>query len=294
MGGDIGYQSSLGVAYAFENALYNTKVGSVSMPVHTSFGYHLVKVIDRKPDQGMVQVAHIMIRTPNKMTQADSLKIIQKIDSIYTLVKNGEDFGDLAKKLSQDPNSGRHGGMLPWFGVGQVPPVFEDACFTLKNVGDVSKPVRSPYGWHIIKLLGKKGPPAFTDSVKESISAKVLKDERSELSVDALVAESKQKYGFKEDAKAKEAMYKVIDETFYKNKWTVDKANGMNEIVFTIGTKGLTQQDFAQFLVHNQMGGDNKGGEYAINKVYPKFVKEQVLKFKNEIWKKNLLICRND
>jgi len=288
-GGDIGYQTVLEVSYSFENALYNTKVGNVSMPVHTSSGYHIIKVTDRKPDQGVVQVAHIMLRTPKGMSQADSLKIVSKIDSLYSLVQQGKDFGDIAKKVSQDPSSGRHGGVLPWFGVGRVPASFEDAAFGLKNIGDISKPIRTPFGWHIIKLIGRKAPPSFNDSVKESLSTRVLKDERSEQSVNALVAEVKQKYQFKEEPKAKEEFYKVIDETYYKNKWTADKAKDLNGLLFMIGGKGITQQDFAQYLLHNQTNGEDKGGEFAVNKAYPKFVKEQVLKFKNEMLEKEYM-----
>ncbi len=280
-GGDIGYITSLETYYPFENALYNTKVGEVSMPVRTPFGYHLIKVIDRKPDAGEVYVAHIMLRTPQKMTATDSLNIKAKIDSIYGLIKKGQDFSDLAKKFSQDPSSAKKGGTLFWFGVGRMPMPFEQASFGLQNNGDISAPVRTPYGWHIIKLLGKKGPATFNDSVKEALSAKVLKDSRSELAVDALVKEVKQKYEFKEDVKAKDEFYKVVDESFYSNKWTVDKAKDLNKTLFTIGGVTVTQQDFALFLSHNQLTGTDKGGEYAVNKVYPKFVKEQVLKFKN-------------
>ncbi|HTA83625.1 MAG TPA: peptidylprolyl isomerase [Bacteroidia bacterium] len=281
-GGEIGYFTALETYYPFENALYNTKVGDISMPIHTPLGYHLIKVTDKKVDAGQILVAHIMIRTPVKMQAADSLKLKTKIDSLYMLVKQGQDFADLAKKYSQDPSSGKHGGALPWFGVGRMPAPFEVAAFSLKNVGDVSAPIRTAYGWHIVKLLGKKGVPAFNDSVKESITSKVLRDDRSEQSVNALVREIKQKYEFKEDPKAKEDFYKVVDETFYTNKWTVDKAKDLTKTMFTLGGKSITQQDFAQYLSHNQVTGENKGGEVAVNRLYPKFVKEQCLKFKND------------
>jgi peptidyl-prolyl cis-trans isomerase SurA len=288
-GGDIGYITALETYYPFENAVYNTKAGSVSMPVRTQLGYHLIKVIERKADPGQVLVAHIMIRTPAKMQAADSLKLLKLTDSIYALVQQGQNFGDLAKKLSQDPSTGKRGGILPWFGVGRMPAPFEQASFALKNVGDVSVPIRTAYGWHIIKLMGKKTPTAFNDSVKESLSAKVLRDDRSDQSVIALVKEIKQKYTFKEDLKAKEEFYKVVDESFYTNKWTVDKAKDMTKTLFTLGTVTYTQQDFAQYLAHNQMNSENKGGEFAVNKLYPKYIKEQCLKFKNDMLEKENL-----
>ncbi len=284
--GDIGYVTSLETYYPFENALYSTKVGEISMPVRTTLGYHLIKVTDKKADPGQVLVAHIMIRTPAKMQAADSLKLKARIDSVYGLVKNGQSFSDLAKKYSQDPSSGKHGGELPWFGVGRMPAPFEERAFELKNVGDVSEPIRTAYGWHIIKLLGKKNLPPFNDSVKESLTSKVMRDDRSEQSVNSLIKEVKTKYAFKEDLKAKDEFYKVIDESFYTNKWTIDKAKDLNKTLFTISGKIVNQQDFAQYLAHNQMTGTNKGGEYAVNKLYPKFVKEQILKFKNDMLEK--------
>ena len=281
-GGNIGYITSLETYYPFENAVYATKVGDISMPTRTQLGYHLIKVIERKADAGQVYVGHIMLRTQPKMSEADSLKVKAKIDSLYGLIKNGQDFGDIAKKYSQDPASAKKGGALFWFGVGRMPAPFEEASFNLKNVGDVTAPIRTPYGWHIIKLLGKKGPAAFNDSVKEALSAKVLKDDRSELSVLALVKEVKQKYAFKEEPKAKEEFYKVIDSTFYTGKWTADKAKNLTGTLFSLGGTTISQQDFAQYLVRNQMPGPKKSGEYAVSKLYPKFVKEQIMKFKND------------
>jgi len=284
-GGDIGYVTSLETFYPFENAVYSTKVGDISLPVHTSLGYHLIMVTDKKADLGQLLVAHIMVRTPAKMSSADSLKLYNKIDSLYHLVKDGQDFAEVAKKFSQDPSSGKHGGTLPWFGVGRMPPQFEKASFELKNVGDISTPIRTAYGWHVIKLLGKKGLAPF-DSLKDGLSSRIMKDERSQQSVDALVTEVKKKYNFHETPNAKEEFYKVIDSTYYTGKWTADKAKGLTGTMFTLGEKSVTQQDFANYLVHNQMTGEYKGREYPVNKFYPKFVKDQCLKFKNEMLEK--------
>jgi len=108
------------MVYSFETVAFNTKPGDISKPVRSQFGYHIIKVIDKRPDVGQIEVAHIMIRTSPKMSPADSMKAKAKADSIYVLVKHGADFADLAKKVSQDQSSARHGGVLPWFGVGRM------------------------------------------------------------------------------------------------------------------------------------------------------------------------------
>ncbi|HXB10454.1 MAG TPA: peptidylprolyl isomerase [Bacteroidia bacterium] len=280
-GGDLGYFTGMEMVYPFENAAYETQAGVISQPVRTQFGYHILKIIDRRPDVGQVQVAHIMIRTPAHMSASDSINAKVKIDSIYTFLKQGQSFTDLARKYSQDPSSGRNGGIIQPFGVGKMPAPFEKAAFELKNPGDYSEPIRTDFGWHILKLMNRKKIGSF-DSLKDGLAAKVQRDDRSHQATEVLVKEIQKKYGFVEYPKTKEAFYKVIDPTFYTGKWTVDKAKDLNETMFTLSGMGFTQQDFAQFIAHNQMTGENKGAEYAVNVLYPKFVKDQCLKYKNQ------------
>jgi len=281
-GGDLGYFTSMGMVYPFETVAYDTKPGEISKPVRTQFGYHIIKVIDRRPDVGQIEVAHIMIRTSPKMTPADSIKAKAKADSIFQLAQQGQDFGELAKKYSQDQYSSRKGGVLPWFGVGRMAkvPEFEKASFGLKNVGDITE-VKTSFGWHIIKLEGKKPILPF-DSVKEEITTRMKKDSRSELAVDALVANVKKQNNFKEYPEAKKEFAGWIDASFYTGKWSADKVKGHTAPLFTLGNVNYTQEDFAAFAAKNQMSGEDKGGEYAVNILYPKYVKKEVLKFKND------------
>ena len=116
----LGYFTSMGMVYPFESVAYNTKPGEISKPVRSQFGYHIIKVMDKRQDVGQIEVAHIMIRTTPKMTAADSIKAKTKADSIFQLVKQGQDFCELAKKYSQDQYTAKKGGVLPWFGVGRM------------------------------------------------------------------------------------------------------------------------------------------------------------------------------
>lgn len=153
-GGNQGYFSSMRFPYPFESAAFNTKVGGVSLPFRTAYGYHIVKVFDKRPSIGKVQVAHIMFATPKDMpaTKADSLKL--KATEVYDKIKGGADFAQLARDFSDDKYSAQDGGKLMWFGAGVMVPEFEQAAFALKNDGDISLPVRTSFGWHIIKRLG--------------------------------------------------------------------------------------------------------------------------------------------
>jgi len=281
-GGSLGYFTGMGMVYPFESVAYVTKPGEISKPVRTQFGYHIIKVIDKKPDVGQIEVAHIMIRTTANMKPADSIRIKTKADSIFQLVQQGQDFSELAKKYSQDQYTAKKGGVLPWFGAGRMAkvPEFESASFGLKKVGDVAE-VKTAFGWHIIKLEGKKPIQPF-DSVKDEITTRIMKDPRSEAAVDALVGEVKKQYNFKEFPEAKKEFASWIDESFYKGKWSADKVKGHTSPLFSLGGMNYTQEDFAAYAAKNQLNGDDKGGEHAVDILYPKYVKQEVLKFKKD------------
>lgn len=168
--------------YTFEDAAYNTPVNGISEVVETPYGLHIVKVHSRRPASGQVLAEHILKLTVNPHTRApysDDVKAAQKvsIDSIYTLLKAGADFADMARRESQDPGSAKRGGRLDWFGRGQMVKPFEDTAFALAN-GEISEPVESPFGYHIIHRLDWKGLDSEAD-MRQHIKSLIAQDERS-------------------------------------------------------------------------------------------------------------------
>ena len=277
-GGDLGYFTSLQMVYPFENAAYNTKVGEVSMPVRTRYGYHILKVVDRRKAQGEVLVAHIMVKTTPNMTKEDSVNAYTKVTEIYNKLKAGSKFDELAQQFSDDKSSAKKGGELPWFGTAKMPAEFEKASFALVNKGDFCEPMRTKYGWHVIKLIDKRGLASF-DDMKADLKAKVTKDSRSQAGRTSLIAKVKAENKFKEMPKALDEFYKVVDTSIYEGKWDATKAAKLTKPMFSLGDKQYTQKDFTAYLNTHQSKRPKTETAMIVNQLYKQFVEETVVAY---------------
>ncbi|WP_430934381.1 peptidylprolyl isomerase [Saccharicrinis sp. 156] len=196
--GKIGYFSGFMMVYPFESAAYNTAVGEISPITRTSFGYHVVKVHDKRKNRGELRTAHIMQMFPPDSPEKVIAEKRAKIDSVHQLVLRGDDFAALAKQFSEDRNSANNNGELPWFGTGRMIPEYSEPAFKLDSAGSISEVIQTPYGFHIIKLLEKRGVPPF-DEKKEEISNRIAKDERAYQGKKAVVARLKKAYNYWQD-----------------------------------------------------------------------------------------------
>lgn len=143
------------------------------------------------PD-GLVQVSHILLRLDQKATEAEQKAARVRIDSIYNALKQGADFAELAKKVSQDPGSAQQGGLLPFVQHGQLVKEFEDVAFSLKD-GEMSGVVQSPYGYHIILRKAHKMLEPFEEhkeSILKFMEQRGIRDRLAQAKVDTLVSQS--------------------------------------------------------------------------------------------------------
>jgi len=280
-GGDLGWFSVLRMVYPFENAAFNTPSGKISNPIRTRFGYHIIKVEGSREAQGEIRTAHIMIKTGKDATEEDVAKAKEKINEVSELLKKGQTFEDLAKKYSEDKGSAVKGGELPKFGAGRMVPAFESAAYALKNDGDISEPILTDYGWHIIKRLERYSIPKFEAAQKE-LSAKVAKDSRSQMSKISVLNRIKKENGFKENRKALDAVASALDSTLIEGKWTADAAKGLKETVFSLGKKTYTQTDFTNYIVSHQARRKPDALNVIMNGLYNQFVNESLLAFEED------------
>lgn len=278
--GDLGYFTVFDMVYPFETGAYNTKVGEVSMPVRSDFGYHLIMVTDRKPALGKVQVAHILLRIPEKATAADSLAVEKKAQEVYQKLLNGEDFAQLAQQYSDDKTTSSKGGVLPWFGANRMIPEFIREVSKLKEVNDIAKPFSSTFGWHIVKLLEKKEIGTYEDNLND-LKQNLARSDRAKKSEEALINRIKAEYKFTQNPKALNEFNKVVTDSIFKAKWDVVSAKGMNKNMFNIGRLSVSQQDFAQWLAKNQRKSVKENIRVYVNSMYTTFVNQKLLEYED-------------
>ncbi len=279
--GKLGYFTAFQMVYPFESAVYRLKVGEISMPIRTRFGYHIIKLNDKRPAKGQVKVAHIMIAVPKDANPDQQAQAKSKIQDIYKQVLNNEDFGKLAGQYSQDPGSSKNGGELPWLGTGNIIPEFEQVAFGFNQDGQISEPFQTAYGWHIAKRIGRKMVGSLDDMLPE-IKKRLSSDMRSAISFDKMVSKIKKDNSFNEDTTNLIQFISLVDSSIYKGKWASSSIKE-NKVLFTLSNLKYNQQSFAKYLEQYQLKGV-KGSIYSIVKnAYGDWVKSNVYSYQESI-----------
>jgi len=289
-GGNLGYFTALQMVYPFETAAYKTPKGQVSEIVRTNFGYHIIKVLDRRPSSGKITVAHIMLRTTQGTSEQDSIALRKKAFEIYEKAKKGEDWNKLVSQFSEDANTKNNGGQLREFGVGDLIPEFENVAFALKNPNDISEPVYTPYGWHIIKLISKRKRETFEEA-ESSIRNRVQRDSRSEVSKNASLERLRKINNLKINQKVLEKAIKEVDSTLLKGNWDYppNKKN-LKDVIATFESKearkkhNTTVNDFYFYLKRSQQARmDLKSPQHYARLLWQKFIDDETVDFEKNI-----------
>lgn len=274
--GYIGWITGFRTVYPFETVAYNTPPGTISKPVRTNFGYHLIRVHNRRMSKGEVLVSHIMTFTSKGEDEMNE-RAKHRIDSLYKVVKGGQDFGAIASAYSEDRGSSVRNGELPWFGVGRMVQEFEQAAFALKEVGDISEPIQSPYGWHIIKLLDTKPLPSF-ENRRAEIERQVKRDERANKGQKAFVEQLKKEYRFRKQRGSQTAdFYRLLEGRTLSDSTFIADARTLNKRMFSFAKKNFTQQDFLNYLINNPHSARTNSKDIIDEKLVA-FIEHEILK----------------
>lgn len=272
-GGNLGYFTALQMVYPFEQAAYKLTVGEISKPIRTRFGYHLVKVTDRKPARGEVEVSHIILRTGT----SDGAKVKNKILEIYDQLQGGRSWEELCKEYTEDPATKDTGGRLRPFGVGALAglPEFEAVAFSLKEPGEISDPFHSAYGWHIVRLEKKIPVPSFNE-VEPALKRKVARDERLQIANRKLMEAKKIQFGFLGNNEVMTQIMSFADSNLLKGKWKW-KGDDLVETktIFSLQHHNYKVSEFISFIEKNQ-SVSAASPTTAMTQLYDHFLEEKL------------------
>lgn len=246
-GGYLGYISTGRYPYNFESAAYTLGEGEYSGIVESPVAFHVLKGGKKRPSRGSVLASHILILCPQTASPEEQAAAKNKIDSIAALAKaNPARFADLARELSDDKGSARNGGELPWFTTGMMVPEFEASAFAL-GVNEISDPVRTSYGWHVIQKRGEKGPESYAE-IKPGLLKRLTspQDDRYMMirkhTTDRLAAKHKGKL----NRRNIDAMIASVPETGIDSVWYAKTRADMGNL--SLGSIGKDQLTVNKFL----------------------------------------------
>lgn len=276
--GDLGYFSALDLVSEFEDIAYSMKIGDISMPVRTEFGYHVIKLTERRPALGRVRTSHILVSVPANSSEEQKTGLKKRANDLKLRIQNGESFEEIAKLYSDDKGSGSKGGVLPWFGSYRMIASFLQPIYDMK-VGDVAGPVETQFGFHLIKLNERKVNTNI-DEVRADLRSRLLKDVRYQNAINQFALSLKNEYKFKEFKASLNQIVAAITDSIFSGTWTAPE--NLNAVLFTIDNQNYYQQDFIEFLQDFQPIQKSDDIRVFVNKIYEDFVKKSLLEYENQ------------
>ena len=257
--GDLGYFTVFSLIYPFENGAYSTPVKSVSLPVRSIFGYHLIYVQDKIEAIERVSVAQIFVTDPFAYKGVMSPEVKNKIEAIQQELNSGKSFEEVAKEYSEDQYSKDNGGLMEPFQLNRRPGDFVKAAISLKT-NEISQPVATVMGWHILKLIDILPLTMTDDEATYFVRTRVARDARSHLSKDSFIAKLKREYQYTEVKK--EQGFKFLEQNIPNDFFVSNQTNITNlpkiekqKPLAQFANQQITVAEFANFL--NKFRGVN-------------------------------------
>jgi peptidyl-prolyl cis-trans isomerase SurA len=279
--GLLGYFSAFQMVYPFEDMAYKTPVGQVSRIARTQFGYHIIKVYDERLTRGEIHVAHIMKMFPRQASEETIASLKLEADSIWKKVTSGEDFSELAKKYSDDKRSATEGGTISWFTETNMVPEFAEASFALKNDGDISPVIRTPYGWHIIKRLELRTAQPL-EKIRPDLVAKIRQNPAiSKSSDEAFDRKLRTEYHLKINEANFSKIIQLSKDTVRNEdiKTALDPLK--NEQIVSFANQSFNIGNFVDFLEGQKYLFERANPEVKLRAELDEFINQKLLEYEN-------------
>jgi peptidyl-prolyl cis-trans isomerase SurA len=284
-GGNLGYFTVFQMIMPFEDAAYNLKKGAISDPVRTPYGYHIIRVTDKRPARGKVLVAHIMKAAPPGDGDKEAKLAEESINDIYKKLQSGSSFSELARLNSDDKQSAVNGGKLNWFGAGEIITDFAEAALSIKDTGSYTRPVRTPYGWHIIKLLDKK-PHGTFEEMRSFLESRINQSYLNSLSKKSFVDKLKKEYKFRINQTAYNWFVSNTDTLIIKGIARYNRTVMPSGYLYTFAGQNLTNREFASFIEKRGSIILTTDPAYFINQSIESMVSDHIVRYENSILEK--------
>jgi peptidyl-prolyl cis-trans isomerase SurA len=278
--GSLGWFSAFMMVFPFEDAAYHTPVGTLSMPVRSRYGYHLLKVNAIRPTLGEIKLAHIMTRAGKKDSEEKNIQARDKINKYKEMLNSGVLFAEVARKYSEDEGSARNGGQMRWLKSGELPPDIEEKVFELKDSGDCTLPLQSDYGWHIFQLNAKR-PVASFDQMKAQLEEKIMHDERGRLAEKSKIEEISKESNFMRYPGNFAELTNMLDSSVYTGSWNPAKAGNLIKPVFTINGKDYLQKDLALYIAQTRRYRREEPLDQIVRNKCDEYINRELLAFEN-------------
>ena len=278
--GLLGYFTAFQMVYPFEDMTYRTPVGQVSEIIRTRFGYHVIKVHDERLAAGEVKVAHIMKMFPQQASEETINKLKLSADSLWIKATSGADFAELARKYSDDKQSSTDGGVINWFTPNNMVPSFAEASFALKNDGDISPVIRTPFGWHIIKRIERR-PVLPLDKLRTTLEAKIKQNPQiSKHSDEAFDRKLKTEYQLKiENTNFAKFAQAATDSTLKKK---IEQDSQIQKLLlFSFADQKITCGDFTNYLKTQKFIATTGKETEQLNDRLKQFIHQKLVTFEN-------------
>ena len=267
--GRLGYFTSPQMIYPFENAAYSLAPEQMTPPFRTQFGYHILKVNNKRPYSGEMALAHIMVRASANIPERDSLKAAQEAFAIAEQLRLGADWNRLCQQFTDDPVTKPHNGAFLLRGseaagewayltaasdFGRQVPEFMEAALALATPGQITGPVKTNYGWHLIKLLDKRTERAPLAQKTADLRQQILKTSRAELADELLTEQLKAGNGFAANEAFKQQALAALDSSLLAGNWQPDSAAAVlvEQPLFTLAGQPVTVGGFYGYVQKNQ------------------------------------------
>jgi peptidyl-prolyl cis-trans isomerase SurA len=279
--GKVGYVTAMlpDGFYALENYLYTATIGAYSMPLRTNAGYHIVKVTNRRPARGELEVGQILFRKGD--TPASAAKAKMRADSSFAALRGGANWDELCKLVSEDKMTAPKGGYIGFFGINRYQSNFEEAAFALENDGEYTAPVETTIGWHLVKRISAR-PVASFETMKRGLSDRVKRDGRSEVAKQSIISRIQREGKFQEFSAPLSTWGKLqLDSIFHTFKWKPDPAKPQTAL-FAFGTQNYTLADFEDYCSRasrERMRGKGYPVEETIARLYKAWKDETTLRY---------------